>query len=272
MRRWFIIPSVFVLKVMRIPYREIVVDNPYDMESVFDGLPDGSLLTVRHETASVDQWNFADWARHFVTAMRPKTMNGCKVLLTYDVYRCHITLRALDILSKGVIIAYCLLAHTSGKTQPLDVGVYGPFRSRLHDEVHTAEQCGYGSEFDQFDLLHMITRAYAASFTKTNILSSFRKSGLWPFDGSALLGVPHPATASEPDAMITVDQLSAMLYAKRAQAREGNCLQPIEIRRGFLNTTQGLVVSQEEAMRSIAEKESPERGKNAQKASKEAEE
>ena len=108
-------PPFFVLKGMRIPYREIVVDNRYEMESVFDCLPDGSLLTVRNETASVDQWNFADWARHFVAAIRPKTMNGRKVLGTYDGYRCHITLRALDILSKGGIIAYCLPAHTSRK-------------------------------------------------------------------------------------------------------------------------------------------------------------
>ena len=114
MRRWFIIPSVFVLKRMRIPYREIVVDNRYEIESAFDCLLDGSLLTVRNEAASVDQWNFADLVRHFVTAMRLKIMNGCKVLLTYDGYRCHITLQALDILSKGGIIAYCLPAHTSG--------------------------------------------------------------------------------------------------------------------------------------------------------------
>ena len=108
-------PPCFLLKGMRIPYWEIVIDNRYEMESVFDCLPDGSLLTVRNETASVDQLNFADWARHFVTAMRPNTMNGRKVLLTHNRYRCHITLRALDILSKGGIIAYCLLVHTSGK-------------------------------------------------------------------------------------------------------------------------------------------------------------
>lgn len=204
--------------------------------------------------------------------MRRKTSNERKVLLTYDGYRCHITLRALDILSKGGIISYCLPYHTSGKTQPLDVGIYGPFKSRLHDEVHLSEKCGHGSEFDQFYLPHMITRAYAASFTNTNILSSFRKSVLWPLDWSALLGVPRPASAFAPDYMITLEHLSAILDSKRAQVRAGNRLQRIEIQRRFLDNTMGLLVSKYEAMRAIGAKESGDRRKNTQKAFKETEE
>lgn len=174
----------------------------------------------------------------------------------------------MKILKEGEVIAYCLPAHTIGKTKALDFGVYGPFKSRLHEEVHQSEQYSGDFLFDQFYLLHMMKRSDQDSFTKKNILSSFKKSGLWRFNVSVLLRVPHPASAKKPDEMISIEYFTVMLETKRSQVPQGTSRQPIKIHRGFLDTTKGLVVSKYKAMKAIAEKEDGDRPKHAEKIEK----
>ena len=79
--------------------------------------------------ATVDRHNFAEWATSFVKHVKKKTEGGRKVVLTYDGRRSHLSARALEILKEGNVIAYCLPSHSSGKTQPLDVGLSS--RSRV---------------------------------------------------------------------------------------------------------------------------------------------
>lgn len=117
--------------------------------------------------------NFADWAAEFVFSVKVKNKNRRKVLLTYNGYRSHISLRALKILKEAGVMAYCLPAHTSGNTQPLYVGLYGPFKNYLNTEVYDAQQSRSEGEFDQFDLLHMICRAYEKAFTVPKVVRSF---------------------------------------------------------------------------------------------------
>ena len=38
----------------------------------------------------------------------------------------------------------------------------------------------------------MISLAYRKTFTRTNIRSSFRRSGIWPLDASQLLSIRRP--------------------------------------------------------------------------------
>ena len=45
------------------------------------------------------------------------------------------TFRVLDMFHRAGIIAYALPAHTNGVTQPLDVGVFGPFKIHLRNLV-----------------------------------------------------------------------------------------------------------------------------------------
>lgn len=79
-------------------------------------------------------------ARDFVEAVKENTVGGRKLLLTYDAHRSHLSVAVLGILRKRGVLAYCLPAHTSGKTQPLDVGLYAPFKNYLDREVKRAVQ------------------------------------------------------------------------------------------------------------------------------------
>ena len=72
----------------------------------------------------VDSDNFLSWAKVFVDYVRDLTVDGGKVLLTYDGDRAHLSPQVLTLFRENNVIAYALPSHTSGRLQPLDVTVF----------------------------------------------------------------------------------------------------------------------------------------------------
>lgn len=72
--------------------------------------------------------------------LRAKTSGFLKVLLIYNCHLSYPCIRALKILDRGGVLVYYLPAHTSGRTQPLDVVLYGPFKNSLTREIKAAVQ------------------------------------------------------------------------------------------------------------------------------------
>lgn len=179
------------------------------------------------------------------------------------------TLRALRIRNYGDVIAYCLRAYTSGKTQPLNVGLYGPFKNYLNSKFHAAQQSHTGPEFEHFDLLHMIRRAYYRAFTVPKVVKAFRKACLWPLNTDFLLGASRPKSAEEPDVMVDSKALTEMVNALPELVQKDKNLQPFVLHRGTVQTKQGLLVTAEKAMGMIAEELDKVRAKEAEKQRKE---
>lgn len=261
---------LFVIKGEDVEYRLIDdCNNRWKIETIHDCLPPGARYTTRKDTATVDRKNFIAWAREFVEAVKDKTVGGRKVLLTYDGHRSHLSAAVLGILRKGGVLAYCLPAHTSGKTQPLDVGLYGPFKNYLNREVKRAAQIYETDTFEFFDLLHMITRAFSSAFVPHNIENAFKSPGLFPVDPSKLLGTPRPKNAAEADIMMSPDQLMTLLEAKRTRLKAGDCLQPVVLKRGHINSENGILVSADESYKLVKEAEEEAQRKKEQEEAEE---
>ena len=73
---------LFVLKWDRLENRLIDVNNEWVQDSQFDCLPKPAHIAWRENNASADGKNFADFATKFVAAVKEKTTNDRKVLLT----------------------------------------------------------------------------------------------------------------------------------------------------------------------------------------------
>ena len=108
-------------------------------ETIGDYLPHFSHVFMREEGGGIDKRIFIKWASLFVKKVRDLTLNDRKVLFLYDGYRSHISYEALKILDDGNVIAFALPAHTSGTTQPLDVGIFGPYKANINR--HLLETC-----------------------------------------------------------------------------------------------------------------------------------
>ena len=137
-------------------------------------------MNTRKDVAGVDKVNFERRAKRFVADIADKTANMRKVLLVYDGYRSHLGFKVLEKLKTGNVITYCLPAHRSGTTQPLDVGLFRPFKQYLNEIVYAAGEARECAVFYVFDLWYMIKDAYEKEFTRVNIVSGFKRqeSGL----------------------------------------------------------------------------------------------
>ena len=91
---------------------------------------------MREEGGGIDKHILVKWANLFVQEVTNLTWNGRKVLLLYEGYRSHMSYEALKIRDDGNVIVFALPAHTSGTTQPLDVGIFGPFKANINRLLH----------------------------------------------------------------------------------------------------------------------------------------
>jgi hypothetical protein len=231
-------------------------------ETIADLLPRNSIATCREDVAGMDKAIFIWWARDFVKEVADLTSGGRKILLTYDGYRSHLAVEALEILVDAGVIVHALPAHTSGSTQPLDVAVFGPFKQALNDTINSVSRTATAPVFDEFDFALMLKRAYEVAFTPDNIRAGFRQTGMWPIDPVALLRKPLPASANNTD-IVSVQELGHMLQEKREAAASELGVQQMVIRRGFLDTSAGLNLTQPEALNLARDKENAERAKGA---------
>ena len=156
-------PCRFVLKGSQKPYRCITADGTPKIDTLGNYLPSSAVVEMRPEGGGVDQYNFLEWARHFVSHMKGLTTNGRRVLLIYDGYRSHMSLQVLQLFALSNIVLYTLPAHSSSKLQPLDVVAFGSFKRSLNEVIYrTIDLFKEGATV--FDICDMITRAYRTTF------------------------------------------------------------------------------------------------------------
>lgn len=103
----------------------------------------------------------------------------------------------------GLVLVTFLL-HCSHRLQPLDVGVLGPFKSKLRVAQNDSMVSNPGKTINNHKLAALAITVYGASFTIKNITAAFKNSDFWPFDrqvftdedfaASSIHFVPVPAT------------------------------------------------------------------------------
>lgn len=223
------------------------------------------------KVAGVDTFNFVQWARRFVEDINNLTAEGRKVLLTYDGYRSHMSMAVLSVLRQGGVIAYCLPAHTSGTTQPLDLTVFSCLKHYYGEGLRKMAAASFNKTYDMFDFCDLITYVYRKAVEPAARRAGFSRAGLCPLDPSQLLGTPRPMSSDAVHYIVSVKNMMALLDIKRAELGENIEFQPVVVRRGFLDTSKGLCLTSEEALKIIQAKEASDREAKAAKENKEKE-
>jgi hypothetical protein len=88
--------------------------------------------------------------------------------------------------------------HTSHKTQPCDVSVFGPLKTAYRDEVERRYRGGL-TNVNKEHFTAIYSRARERGMTKKNILAGWAKTGLFPFNPSRVL-----RDIVKPDAPLTI--------------------------------------------------------------------
>lgn len=126
-------------------------------------------------------------AEHFLKVLQHiKEQTNCTrerpYLLLLDNHSSHVTLEAVCFAKDRGIVLSTFPPHCSHRLQPLDIGVFGPFKAALrvafNDLTRTLSSTNTGIRVEH--IASLVGKAYLNSFTPKNIVSSFSKPGIWP--------------------------------------------------------------------------------------------
>lgn len=102
------------------------------------------------------------------------------ILLVLDGHSTHTSPLIIRwALSKNIHI-FCLPAHTSHILQPLDVAVFGPFKRFYYSECAAHMKTHMGKVVSKYDVAEIACSAYLKAMGPSNIVSAFRKTGIYP--------------------------------------------------------------------------------------------
>lgn len=103
------------------------------------------------------------------------------ILLLLDNHESHCSLDAILYSRDSGIIMCTFPPHCTHRLRPLDVAVLGPFKTKLAQIQNDWLLSNPGSTISIPRLPGLIKSAFDLTFTRSNILSAFKKTGIWPF-------------------------------------------------------------------------------------------
>ncbi|XP_053372948.1 uncharacterized protein LOC123560642 [Mercenaria mercenaria] len=125
---------------------------------------------------------------HFATyANLSRNVDGSKILILYDGHRSHTSLTLTDWAKKNNVILFLLPPHSSHVTQPLDVGVFGPFKSMYYSECQNFMKRNPGMNVTKYQIASLTSKPYLKALSAENLISAFRRTGIHPFDRQAIV-------------------------------------------------------------------------------------
>lgn len=163
------VPPVFVYPRVRNP--EEYLGDEYPTSAIALGNKKGWMTSEL----------FPKVLQHFANTVKSSVENN-KVLLLLDNHESHISVEAIKVCREKGIILLSFPPHTTHKTQPLDVGVFGPFKSYLATAQHDWLLSNPAKALTIRHLARLAKLAYETAFTIKNITSSFKNTGLWPMN------------------------------------------------------------------------------------------
>ncbi|XP_023215632.1 uncharacterized protein LOC111618357 isoform X2 [Centruroides sculpturatus] len=123
---------------------------------------------------------FLKYIGHFIKYVRPSM--EAPVILILDGHASHKSLGAINLCRDNGIKLITLPPHTSNKMQPLDVAIYGPFKTYLYQEIDKYMTNYPGVRITDFTMGPLIKEAYIRAFAPENIMKGFQRSGISPYN------------------------------------------------------------------------------------------
>jgi hypothetical protein len=148
-------------------------------------------LTVNEEqlfvTSSPSGWSSNEIGLAWLTDVFDRhTKEKCRRsyrLLIMDGHGSHITKPFIDYCHQNRILLAIYPPHSTHTLQPLDVVLFKPLSTAYSSELRRQTYRSQGlMPVVKSDFIPLFRAAYASAFTKTNIITGFKATGIWPMD------------------------------------------------------------------------------------------
>ena len=125
------------------------------------------------------------WLDHFIesTSQGPSSP---MIILLMDNHGSHTKLSFLQKCVDNNILPYPLLPHLTHCMQPLDVGIFCPYK-HWHDVAIRSSISQLNVEYGIREFLQSLPSVRDKTFKKSTIKSAWKKSGMWPISTKACL-------------------------------------------------------------------------------------
>ena len=100
------------------------------------------------------------------------------LLLLLDGHSSHYHPDTIKAAIKSGVIIYFLPPNTTHLTQPLDKGVFGPFKKHWRRVCHDFQVSHPGKVVSDFNFCQLFSKAWIESMTTMNIIAGFQNSQL----------------------------------------------------------------------------------------------
>ena len=130
----------------------------------------------------INQELYLEWFRFFISIIPATRL----VLLIQDGHSSHISLEVIRLAQENDIHLLCLPSHTSHLLQPLDVGVFKSLKTYFHKACKQFMAANPGVVVRSENLASLLAVAWPQSMTPINIMSGFRKCGLYPLNPGSI--------------------------------------------------------------------------------------
>ena len=146
---------------------------------MLNNAPEGSLGLVT-DSGWMTGEKFLPVLQHFVKHARPSADNP--VVLVLDNHESHLHYPALLYARENNIHIVTLVPHTSNKTQPLDLAVFGPVKTYFNERATSWMVRNPGKTLTIYNIAELVGSAWIRGARPENIIAGFRASGIWPLD------------------------------------------------------------------------------------------
>ena len=126
-----------------------------------------------------------DWLNHFIEHTSSKRQ-GAWLLLIIDGFGSHMTIPFFELATANNIVLFRLPAHSTHLTQPLDVGVFQPFKHYHTEAIDRAVRLG-DCQFGKLEFLAAFQGFRNETFKPSTIRHAFKSTGIVPFDPNVVL-------------------------------------------------------------------------------------
>ena len=135
-----------------------------------------------------DSWFKKQFLR-YAPASRP-------LILLLDGHSSHYCPDTLKLAAENGVIIVALPPNTTHLTQPLDKGVFGPFKVHWKRVCHDYQVSHPGRVINDYNFCSLFSKAWIESMTCVNIIAGFRTTGVYPVNRDAIQ-LPGTSEATE---------------------------------------------------------------------------
>lgn len=156
-----------------------------------DGMPPGSVVYMSEKSAYINTTIFLDWLQ---TQFVPRKPQG-PVVLILDGHTSHCSsIEVIEYAEANGIVLLCLPSHTTQFLQPLDRGFFKALKTYYYAACNNFIRTNPTRAINRLQFGKLLAEAWTKSATVNNATSSFRATGIIPFNKEA---IPEYAFLSE---------------------------------------------------------------------------